>query len=142
MIDYGEITGRKKISFIKKFSVFWWWMNEGEQTVDSAPWYHPEWSYWRRWIYWNLFRNPLQNLRNYVIGVGDKNYKVLGRKPVWTVQRNDLDPPETGFQWCVLYSGDLWVPRAFISYSGTHTVWYLGWQPNGFFGAKFNLHKA
>jgi hypothetical protein len=30
----------------------------------------------------------------------------------------------------------------FVSYSGRRVVWYLGWQPSGFFGAKFNLHHA
>jgi hypothetical protein len=57
------------------------------------------------------------NLRAFVIGLQDKNYTVTGRAPVMTVQRNDLEPPETGWQWCVLYGGDLWVPRFLSSTS-------------------------
>jgi len=114
-------------------------MNDDEQTADPADWYHPEWPCWRRWLYWNVFRNPLQNFRAYVVGASDKNYWVRGREPVMTVQRNDLVPPEYGYQWCVLYGGELWVPRLFLSYSGKSFVWYVGHQPSGFWGVKFNF---
>jgi hypothetical protein len=67
---------------------------------------------------------------------------VIGRAPVMCVQRNDLLPPETGFQWCVLHGGDLRVRRFFVSYSGKRVVWYIGHQPTGFFGCKFNLHSS
>jgi hypothetical protein len=123
-----------------KWNPIWWFQNDDEQTVDEAPWYEPEWPYWRRWLYWNVFRNPLQNFRNYVAGVADKNYWITGRAPCFTVQRNDLVPPETGFQWCILYGVDLWFPRVFLSYSGRRVVWYFGHQPTGFWGAKFNIH--
>ena len=86
-----------------------------------------------------FFRNPLQNFRAYVVGVNDRNYQVVGRTPVMTVQRNDLRPVETGWQWSVIKLGALRLP--FVSYSGEKVVWYLGWQPSGFFGTKFNLHQ-
>jgi hypothetical protein len=35
----------------------------------------PSGRHWRRYFYWNFLRNPLMNFRNYVIGVGDRNYK-------------------------------------------------------------------
>jgi hypothetical protein len=73
----------------------------------------------------------------FVIGVQDRNYTVTGRAPVMTVQRDDLGPPERGFQWCVIYT---LIPLGFLSYSGKHVVWYIGWQPSGIFGVKFNLH--
>lgn len=137
-MDSYTFTGRQKKPLGKKLNPVWWWMNDDEQTVDQADWYHPEWPRWRRVLYWNAFRNPLQNFRCYVIGVQDRNYTVYGRRPVLTVQRNDLQPPETGWQWCViLLSG--WFPLLFLSYSGSRLVAYLGWQPTGFFGAKLNL---
>ena len=140
-------TGRIRKPWYKKINPIWWVQNDDEQTVDQAPWYHgpdhtvqgwmgPEWSHTRRWIYWNIFRNPLQNFRAYVVGVQDRNYTVFGKSPVQTIQRNDLSPPETGYQWCVIKT---LIPRPFISYSGTTFVWYLGWQYNGFFGFKFNI---
>jgi hypothetical protein len=86
-------------------------------------------------LYWNVFRNPLQNFRAYVLGASDKNYWVCGREPVMTVQRNDLVPPEDGYQSCVLYGGELWLPRLFLSYSGKSFVWYVGHQPSGFWGS-------
>jgi hypothetical protein len=76
----------------------------------------------------------------FIGGVQDRNYSVLGRAPVMTVQRNDLQPPERGFQWCVLAVGPLRLP--FVSYSGRRVVWYAGWQPSGFLGVKFNLHRS
>lgn len=137
----ATISGRKRTSLQQKMNPMWWFMNSAEQTVNEAPWYRPAWPYWRRWLYWSL-RNPLQNLRAFVLGVSDKNYDILGRAPVMCVQRNDLLPPETGFQWCVLHGGDLRVRRFFVSYSGKRVVWYFGHQPTGFFGCKFNLHSS
>jgi hypothetical protein len=93
----ATISGRKRTSLQQKMNPTWWFMNSAEQTVDEAPWYRPAWPYWRRWLYWSL-RNPLQNLRAFVLGVSDKNYNIIGRAPVMCVQRNDLLPPETGFQ--------------------------------------------
>jgi hypothetical protein len=135
----AQIYGRTRKSWYLKINPIWWFTNDDEQTVDLADWYHPEWPYWRRGLYWNVFRNPLQNFRAYVAGVSDKNYWVRGREPVMAVQRNDLVPPESGYQWCVLYGGELWVPRLFLSYSGKSVVWYVGHQPSGFWGVKFNL---
>jgi hypothetical protein len=136
------ITGRTRKPLLKKLNPIWWFLNDDEQkaTDADAQWYHPEWPQWRRVLYWNFMRNPLQNFRCYVVGVQDRNYSVWGRAPVMTVQRNDLQPPERGFQWCVLALGSLRLP--FVSYSGRRVVWYLGWQPSGFFGAKFSLHRA
>jgi hypothetical protein len=54
-----------------------------------------------------------------------------------TVQRDDLAPPENGWQWCVIKLGALRLP--FVSYAGPRIVCYLGWQPSGIFGAKFNI---
>lgn len=133
-----QLTDRTRMSIWKKLNPIWWFENDSEQTVDQAPWYEPTWPYWFRWLVWNTARNPLQNFRAYVAGVQDKNYSVTGKVPVMTVQRNDLTPPEAGWQWCVLHGGDLWIPRWFVSYSGWCTA-YIGWQPSGFFGAKFNL---
>jgi hypothetical protein len=137
----ATITGRKRAPLCKKMNLVWWFMNSAEQTVDEAPWYRPDLPYWQRWLYWGI-RNPLQNLRAFVLGVSDKNYRVIGRAPVLCVQRNDLLPPETGFQWCMLHAGDLRLPRFFVSYSGARIIWYFGYQPSGFFGCKFNVLNA
>jgi hypothetical protein len=136
-VDNAAFTGRVSKPWYKKINPIWWWQNDDEQTVDQAPWYHPEWSQWRRWLVWNVFRNPLQNFRAYVVGVQDRNYTVYGKAPVLTVQRNDLQPPETGWQWCYIALTPFYLP--FISYSGKRIVWYAGWQPNGFFGFKLNF---
>jgi len=132
------ITGRTRKPLSKKLNLIWWFLNDDEE--QTAPWYQPQWPQWRRDFCWNFLRNPLQNFRCYVVGVQDRNYSVWGRSPVMTVQRNDLQPLERGFQWCVLAVGPLRLP--FVSYCGRRVVWYLGWQPSGFFGCKFNLHRA
>ena len=131
--------GIPRVPLSKKLNPIWWFGSETEQQLSEASWYRPEWPLWRREFYWTYLRNPPQNLRAVVLGIKDKSYTVTGRAPVWTVQRNDLNPPETGWQWHVLYGGELWVPRFFVSYSGKRLVWYAGWQPSGFFGAKLNI---
>jgi len=132
-----QVSGRTTKPWYLKVNPIWWLMNSGEQTVEQAPWYQPTWPQWLRWLVWNI-RNPLQNFRNYVIGVGDKNYKLTGRAPAMTVQRNDLVPSEYGWQWCELWGGDLWVPRLFGSVCSPGFVFYIGWQPSGIFGIKIN----
>jgi hypothetical protein len=131
----ATITGRKRAPLRKKMNPVWWFMNSSEQTVDEAPWYRPALPYWQRRPYWSI-RNPLQNLRAFVLGVSDKNYSIIGRAPVMCVQRNDLLPPKTGFQWCMLYAGDLRLPRFFVSYSGERVVWYFGYHRAGSSGAS------
>jgi hypothetical protein len=113
----ATITGRERAPLRQKMNPMWWFMNSAEQTVDEAPWYRPAWPYWRRRLYWSL-RNPLQNLRAFVLGVSDRNYNIKGRAPVMCVQRNDLLPPETGFQWCVLHRGDLTAVNELFGISG------------------------
>jgi hypothetical protein len=133
-----QVEGRIKVSLWQKCNPLWWALNTTEQTVDDARWYLPERPYWWRWLCWNVFRNPFQNLSCFVIGVQDKNYTVTGREPASCVQRDDLRPPELGWQWCMLHGGDLWWPRPFVSYSGKRNRWYAGWQPSGFARVKVN----
>jgi hypothetical protein len=138
-LSRAEISGRIPISLYLKLNPIWWFGNNAEQNLAQAPWYEPDRPQWLRAVLWNL-RNPLQNLRSFVLGVQDRNYRVVGRAPVLTVQRDDLVPPELGWQWCICYGGDLWLPRPFVSYCGKHVIWYFGTQPTGFFGAKLNFH--
>lgn len=80
-------------------------------------------------------------MRSFVLGVSDRDFTVSARPaPVWTVQRDDLYPPQSGYQVSVIRLGILRLP--FDSYSGEWVVWYAGWQPNGFFGAKFNIRET
>ena len=128
MIETVEVTGRQRKRWHKKINPIWWFLNEDEQRVidGTADWYHPEWPHWRRWFYWNVFRNPLQNFRCHVIGVQDRNYKVTGKAPAMTIQRDDLTPAEYGLQWAVLrIDGWLWLP--FVSFAGKRLVLQLGW---------------
>jgi hypothetical protein len=134
----ATVTGRALVSIWKKLNPIWWFGNDTEQTLAQVPTYLPTWPQWMRVIAWNL-RNPLQNFRCFVVGVQDRNYTVTGKAPVQAVQRNDISPTTTGWQWCVLH---LAVPLFFVSYSGTYVVWYIGWQPSGFFGIKFNLANS
>jgi hypothetical protein len=135
--EQGTVSGRRRKPAYKKLNPIWCFGNEDEEQLPD--WYQPIWPFWRRRLYWYYFRNPLQNFRAYVLGVNDRNYEVIGRPPVMTVQRNDLRPDERGWQWSVIKLSALRLP--FISYSGKKVVWYIGWQPSGFFGAKFNLHS-
>lgn len=132
---HAYVTGRARVPFLTKCNPRFWFQNSYEQTLAQAPWFETTTNQAQREVDWNN-RNPAQNLRAVVLGVGDKIYNVRGKAPVMTVQRNDLSPPELGWQWCVLSGGDLLVPRFFVSHCGKWITWYFGWQPTGFFGAK------
>jgi hypothetical protein len=134
MIDSYTFTGRTPKPLYKKLNPIWCFQNDDEQRLDdgTTDWYRPGQPRWLRSLAWEL-RNPFQNLRAYVLGVQDRNYTVVGRTPVLTVQRDDLQPPERGCQWCLL---KLPLPLPFVSYSGPRGVFYAGWQPTGFFGFK------
>ncbi|MDP3645559.1 MAG: hypothetical protein Q8R25_00520 [bacterium] len=134
--DVGEWTTKRSVPLSKKINPVWWFGNDDEQQLPD--WYQPEWSFERREFYWTYLRNPLQNFRCYVVGVKDRAYEVKGfPASVWTVQHNDLIPEKRGYQFSVIRLGVLRLP--FISYSGEWVVWYVGWQPTGIFGLKFNL---
>jgi hypothetical protein len=135
MSDSYTFTGRVKVAWYYKINPIWWLGNTYEQNLSQADWFMTGKPQWLRWIGWQA-RNPLQNFRAVVLGVQDHNYTVVGRAPVLTVQRDDLEPPETGWQWCVI---KMLIPRPFVSYSGSHFVFQLGWQPSGFFGLKINF---
>lgn len=135
-MDSYTFTDRVTKPWYKKINPIWWFGNDDEQNLSEAPWYMPNSPQWLRNVGWQL-RNPLQNFRAYVVGVQDRNYTVVGKAPVLTVQRDDLVPPETGWQYCFL---QLPIPLPFICFAGKHVVWYAGWQPSGFFGFKFNIH--
>src|SRR5262245_20208664 len=134
-IETVEITDRTLKPTELKASPLWWLGNDDEQQLSEAPWYRPEWPEWRRHLYWYYFRNPLQNLRAFVIGLSDRNFTVTGRAPVMTIQRDDIG--EIGWQWCVIYLNGWMFP--FISYSGKRLVFQAGWQPNGFATFKINI---
>src|SRR5437763_14908586 len=109
-MDSHTFIGRVKKPWYKKIDPIWYFLNDDEQKVIDAGWYHPEWPQWWRWVYWNLFGNPVQNFRCYVIGVDRRNYNVVGRYPVLTVQRDGQG--KYGWQWCV---PKLKVPQAILS---------------------------
>jgi hypothetical protein len=136
----SAVTGRVRVPFLTKITPRFWFANSFEQTLADAPWYEPNLPQAKRESDWNN-RNPAQNFRAVVLGVQDKNYSVRGRAPVMTVQRDDLQPPEKGWQWCVLYGGDLWVPRFFFGRCGNWITQYYGWQPTGFAGVKFVMAR-
>ena len=140
MIETVEFTGRTPKPLWKKINPIWWFGNEGEQTVDQAPWYKPNNHWIVRFLFWNFLRNPLMNFRNYVIGVGDRNYKVTGKVPAMTIQRDDLSPPELGWQWSVIHLR--WLVLPFFSYCGKRLVVQFGWQPFGYAEIKINWRRV
>ena len=133
----ATVTGRTNVPWFYKINPIWWFKNDVEQRLNdgTTDWWAPGYPEWIRRLTWE-FRNPIQNLRSFVLGVQDKNYTVRGRAPVMTSQRDDLG--ETGWQWSVLSGGDLWVPRPYVAYTDKNFVFYIGWQASGFFGAKIN----
>ena len=135
-IETFDVTSRTKAPLWKKLTPVWWFMNDQEPKPPS--WYLPRRKALLRVVSWYL-RNPLQNFGNYVLGVCDRNFTVYGTAPVMMVMWDDAVPPRKGWKWSVIKLG--WLRLPFISYSG-RVVFYAGWQPNGFFGFKFNIKNS
>jgi hypothetical protein len=131
------VAGRKTFPSYKKLNLVWWFLNEYEALPPA--WYHPGQNFALRIVSWYL-RNPLQNAGNYVFGVCDRNFSVRGLAPVMWTTYDDLDPPRTGLKWSIISLGRLRLP--FVSFVSARVLAYAGWQPNGFFGVKFNLKNA
>lgn len=125
-----EIRGRTTVSWVWKVQPWWWFYNSAEPT--PPPWYKPD-SKWRLPLWY--VRNPLVNFTNYVIGVVDRNYDVIGQMPVGVSDWNDVG--KTGWKRSVIQLGRLRLP--FVSYSGAKFMFHIGWLPGGNFGTKFNL---
>jgi hypothetical protein len=135
------ITDRERKPWYLKIFIPWWFLNDSEQTVDEAPWYLPDRPYWYRWMFWNVFRNFAQNFFCFVLGVADRNYTVVaGPADPLVIQLDDLVPPQFGFQLSVIKIGVLRLP--WVCYSGRRVVLALGWQPNGKFEGKVNIHRS
>ena len=133
-IEEVLIEGRQKFPPYKKLNLVWWFLNEYESTPPD--WYHRGQNFWLRLLSWYI-RNPFQNAGNYVFGVCDRNFTVRGPAPAMWTTYDDLDPPRTGLKWSIISLGCLRLP--FVSYVSARFLAYAGWQPNGFFGVKFNL---
>lgn len=132
-----RVTGRKPCPESLKKDWRWWIQNDFEEQVQD--WYQPNWPTWRRELYWNYFRNPLQNYRCFVIGVCDQNYEVEvleGHPSPFIIQRDDIR--ETGYQKTRIHLQD-GCCKDFVSYSSQRLKWYNGWQATGIHGIKFNL---
>lgn len=129
MIETVEVTGRTPVSWTKKINPWWWLWNDLDQIPDQ--WYMPGANYyWRQTCWW--FRNHCANFVGFVIGVNDRNYSISGTVPVR--DGSLADTGAFGWKWSVIRFG--WVRLPFISYAGTHVVWYLGWRFSGGFGIK------
>jgi hypothetical protein len=85
-------------------------------------------------------RTPLQNFGNYVLGVGDRNYTVVGAAPVYATNWSDVDPIKTG--WKISTIRFDWLRLPFVSYENEYLIWQAGWQWSGRFGLKFNIKKS
>jgi hypothetical protein len=131
----ATVTGREKQPLTKKINPLWWFANDEEP--EPYPGLYPNWPQWLRKTAWAL-RNPLQNFGKYVVGVYDRDYTVTGDAPVLATTWLDLPgTPRTGFKFSTVHVG--WLRLPFVSYAGTHVLWYAGWQWWGFFGFKFNI---
>jgi hypothetical protein len=131
------VEGRHKFPLYKKLNLVWWFLNECEST--PPVWYNPKQNFLLRLLSWYL-RNPFQNAGNYVFGACDRNFTVRGPAPVMWTTYDDLESPCTGIKWSIISLGCLRLP--FVSYASARLLAYAGWQPNGFFGVKFNLKNT
>lgn len=133
MIETKPWPKAQTVAWYKKIDPLWWLGN----VEGLDPTYEPTWPMWQRQAFW-FFRNFGFNFFRFVVGFEDQDIVVTGPAPVFTTFWNEVSPPSTGFKWSVIWAIPL--PAPFVSYSGKHVVWYVGWLPSGGrLGAKFNF---
>lgn len=134
MIERFYFGSRTLIPWTRKINPIWWFKNDEEPDPpgDYLP-MRPEW--WRQ-IMWTV-RNPIHNFVQYVVGVCDRNYYVVGNHPVWNSQLSDVGL--TGWKWSFVLVA---IPLPYVSYSGTSLIFNLGWQPSGRFALKLKVHRS
>jgi hypothetical protein len=133
----ARVTGRERCPKALLDDAQWLVRNDYEQTLDEAPWFEPDKLLDVRQRDWNL-RNPFQNARMFKVGWADRNYEVevtQGRYDLpLLIQRDDLMPPEYGWQKATLTMLDGSEREHWTSFSGPNLTYYTGIQPNGFCG--------
>ena len=146
---WARVTGRWRIpDDVKRQLNFMFKLDGVEQWLDdgTTSWWAPGWPQWIRVVFWYA-RNPFASryISTVVLGVQDRNYEVEvteGRfdQPLLT-QRDDLVPPEEGWQKATLHLDD-GTKRYWHSYVGPWLTYYYGCQPSGLFALKWNFPKG
>jgi hypothetical protein len=77
-LQAASVSGRIEQPIWTKLNPVWWFLNDDEP--DPPDWQLPGKPYLIRQLSWYA-RNPLQNFGNYVLGVHDRNYTVVGTAP-------------------------------------------------------------
>jgi hypothetical protein len=109
------ITGRKPVSIWWKLNPIWWLGNTNEPWPPS--WYLPQRPFWWRTLFWYC-RNPIQNFLDFIVGVVDRNYEVVGPIPVTVTDWHDIG--QKGWKWCLIKTR---IPLPYISYSGERVLY-------------------
>jgi hypothetical protein len=133
----ASVSGRAEQPIWKKVNPVWWVLNDDEP--DPPDWQLPNKPYLVRQLSW-FVRNPFQNFGNYVVGVHDRNYTVIGMAPVYATSWSDVGPHKQGWKTSTIHLGALRLP--FVSYENDQILWYAGWQWSGFFGFKFIVKNS
>ncbi len=106
--------------FWTKLNPIWWFGNDEAKPGDG--------------FYYLYIRNPINNFRRFVIGVGDRDHWVTGPAPALTNVPSDLGV--SGFHWSVIWIGPVPVlPGVSWSVLGKWDF-YFGWLPWGEFGLR------
>jgi hypothetical protein len=140
---FAKVTGRERCPGNLKLNPLWWYRNDYEQQLSEAPWFEPDKSQADRERDWAL-RNPFQNANLFLWGVADRNYTVTvveGDPDPMVVQRDDLQPPQYGWQRALLTLDD-GSTKTWASYASVGLHWSWGCQPSGVFEVKLNFHKG
>jgi hypothetical protein len=133
----ASVTGRETQPMWKKFNPVWWFLNDDEP--DPPDWHLAGKPYLIRQLSWYA-RNPFQNFGKYILGVSDRNYTVVGTRPIYVTNWSDISPEKKGWKVSTIHIQGLRLP--FVAYENEHVLWYAGWQWWGFFGFKFKIKNS
>jgi hypothetical protein len=116
----------QKFSPCLKRNPIWWFKNADDPV--PPPWYRKG-KCCRKFMWY--MRNPFHNFDHYVIGIGDKPFRRVGRFPDKNAK------PNGGWNWAVCKYKCLRLP--FVDYQRGRFEFYLGWRNGGNLGMKLNF---
>lgn len=140
----ARVSGRTPVPWTKKINPIFWLQNGWENgwraplSNNNEPYLPNIKNQLARNFFW-FCRNPFANFVEFVIGVKDRNFVVYSTRP----PANDTVPSDSGQRGfkasIIMLCG--WFPLPYLAWSGGIEC-YLGWRPEGHFGAKLATLRA
>lgn len=125
------VAARERIGFWTKINLWFWITNDWDP--EPPDWHDSGKSKFWRYFTWYVVRNPGENFKRWVLGLGDRNYTVRLWGDSWWTTANTTDN-----NWEIGYLKHEGFYFPWMNYSSRRFTVYVGWQPVGVAAIKLN----